>query len=137
MAGAWIVFVVGSVIASTLEVLGGANMVTGVDSEQYERFRYDVAGVFVLAVTAGFAIALIRRLRRPVFHDVESLRLATGKSVLGATSLKGIHKENDNSGRPSFAFAFAGTALIVLFMVAVVMADKIPLFLASVVQTGN
>ena len=37
----------------------------------------------------------------------------------------------------TFAFAFAGIALIVLFVVAVVIADKIPQFLALLVQTGN
>ena len=89
-----------------------------------------LAGVLVLALGAGSALAFVLHQINPVFHDMRSLQEVTGRPVLGVVSMTWLERKRMQR-RLSFAsLAAAAGALVLAFGLVVMFGET----LASAIQ---
>jgi len=73
-----------------------------------------LTAVLVFGLGCGAAVALFRHISRPVFHDVNDLRIFAHRPVLGAISMTWIdkHRSEQLLGLTTFAAASAGLLVV-------------------------
>jgi hypothetical protein len=79
--------------------------------------------VLVLGLGMGGTVALARHLMRPVFHDANSLRLTTGRPVLGTISIMWFDRQKKQRAFGYACFSISAAVLIVVFVGALMFQD--------------
>jgi polysaccharide chain length determinant protein (PEP-CTERM system associated) len=79
--------------------------------------------VLVLGLGLGATVALARHLMRPVFHDANSLRLSTGRPVLGAISMMWFEGQKRSRALGYAGFGISAAVLIAVFVSALMFQD--------------
>ena len=82
-----------------------------------------LVAVLVVGVGAGGGVAWLLHMLRPVFHDVEDLREATGLPVLGVVSKTWLERHRRSRGIELTSFAIAGAFLLVAFAGVFILRD--------------
>ncbi len=93
-----------------------------------------LAGIFVLALAAGFGAAYLLNLVRPVFYDVRTLTEALGLPVLGPITRAWAGQARLRERTQLVAFSCGGALLVVLF--ALVFALREPALRSVARLTG-
>jgi polysaccharide chain length determinant protein (PEP-CTERM system associated) len=79
-----------------------------------------LVGVLIVAAGAGVGAAFLLDQFRPVFHDAKTLRVKTGRPVLGVVSLTCPGRHRSQRLRELLVFTAASMALLTLFSLVVV-----------------
>jgi polysaccharide chain length determinant protein (PEP-CTERM system associated) len=72
--------------------------------------------VLVIGLGIGGTVSLVRHVIRPVFRDGNSLRLSTGRPVLGSISMMWFDRQKTKRAMGYISFSVSGAALIVVFV---------------------
>jgi len=83
-----------------------------------------LVGALILGLGAGGMIAFVCHQLNPVYHDAKTLRDITGRPVLGVVSMTWLERHKIRRRVDFSSFALAGTSLVVVFVMTIVLKDQ-------------
>ena len=79
--------------------------------------------VLIVALGIGGTVAIVRHLSRPVYQDANTLRLSTGRPVLGTVSMMWFDHQKTKRAMGYAFFSISAVALMVFFVSVLILQD--------------